>query len=208
MRVYGKILDTVIWFDLTKTNKRNEIKPQHLKKEAWQDKRKEVHRQKIIFRLGPICQVRITKWISLSLLHYRHKWKWNVCWLMSNRDLLCSVRLFRLSVFYRHKQKLYPLKEKKRNAHYGRICVSEMLPWSVPPGRLVGEWCAEASVPCLVPLRAIPQTTWRCPAPARCHAGGKAICHRGAGRPCIGDLHPWLRALQTTSECQVWILWI
>lgn len=78
--------------------------------------------------------------------------------------------------------------------------------YSVPPGRLVGEWSTEAPIPGLVPLRAIPSAARRCPALARCHPGGKAICHCGIGRPRLWNLHPGFGPLQTPPKYQVWRL--
>lgn len=78
-----------------------------------------------------------------------------------------------------------------------------MAPFSLPPGRLVGERRAEAPVPGLVPLRALPSTPRRRPALTRRHAGGEAVRHRGTGRPRLRNLHPGFGPLPATSEHQV-----
>lgn len=81
--------------------------------------------------------------------------------------------------------------------------IGKIVVWSVPPGRLVGERRAEAPLPGLVPLRALPAAARRRPALARGHAGGTAVRHCGTGRRRLWNLHPGLGALQTPPKYQV-----
>ena len=68
----------------------------------------------------------------------------------------------------------------------------------------MGERGAEAPLPGLVPLRALPQAPGRRPAPAGGHLGGAALRHRGAGGPRLRHLHPGLGALQEAPQREVW----